>query len=507
MKRLRWIWQGDRYLRLTILMAVVASLSSFAYFFYNNLTLLNIDASSHLMIAKRVVHGLTPGFAHLGGYWLPLPHILILPFIWNDFMYWSGLAGSIVSISSFVLTTVFIYKIALLFTGDKKASLIATFIFAINPNVLYMQSTPMTESLLILFMVASVYYLSKWSQNVDNLQYLFGTALAVFLATLTRYEGWALLLVVMAVLLYICTKNRFGYQKIEAHLIYFGSLAGFGILFWLIWEQVILGDFLFFHRGEYSNLSFAVGSETTGNLYMSTLSYSISTLMNVGVVGLLLGIAGLVYFLVSNQPKADKISMLVLVSPIPFFIYSLYGGQVEQKVPGIGSGGMYCIRYGLLMVPAFAVFAGYLAKRPWIKVLVVIAVSAGIVTMVLTNNIAALNDSAATRLSARSIQTSIAAKWLSSNYDEGLVLMENKNHEILTFESRIPMKNFIYEGSLGYWETSLEDPTKHAHWILMTQMNGRQDKVWKALHNTPQLLNYDLVYQNGGTEIYKRKNK
>jgi len=515
MKRLRWIWQGDGYLRLTILMAVVASLVSFLYFYSNNLTLLHVDTEAHLMIAKRVVDSLAPGFAQLGGVWPPLQHFLMLPFVWNDFMYWSGLAGSIVSMASYVLATVFIYKIALLLTEDKGAGLVAAFIFAINPNVLYMQSTPMSELLSICSIVATVYYLMKWSQDVNKLQYLFGTALAIFLATLTRYETWALLLAVVAVLLYIFIKNRFSYYKIEGHLVYFGALAGFGILLWLLWCQVILGDFLYFQRSEYALRRFeeVIGERFVGDLYLSTLVYSLAVVKDAGVASSLLGIAGLAYFLISTRFKANKISTLVLLFPLPFFVVALYGGQLPIHVPGIAgiSGDMYNIRYGLMAIPAVVLFAGYLTKkRVWLKALVVIGVTAGTVMMFHTNNIITLNDHLAVRASEKHVHQGFVAKWFSQNYDEGYVLMENNGNEQIVFESRIPMRNFIYEGSDRYWEPALKNPQDFVDWVFMRgeaepSLYG-PDKVWKALHGTPQLLeNYDLFYQDKKVEIYKRK--
>src|SRR5580692_8055029 len=45
--------------------------------------LLYIDSISHLEIARRVVSSTSPGLAQLGYVWLPLPHLLMLPFVWS----------------------------------------------------------------------------------------------------------------------------------------------------------------------------------------------------------------------------------------------------------------------------------------------------------------------------------------------------------------------------------------------------------------------------------------
>jgi len=513
MKRLRWIWRGDLYLRAVILLAVIASISSFAYFYSHEMTVLYNDAKSHLMIAKRVVDSLTPGFAQLGGVWLPLPHILMLPFIWNDFMYWSGLAGSIVSMASFILATVFIYKIALLLTEDKGAGLIAAFIFAINPNVLYMQSTPMTELPLFLFMAASIYFLTRWSQT-NSLIYLVATGGAVFLATITRYEGWILLLGVTVALIYICVRQRFGHQKTEGHVVYFGILAGFGIFLWFVWNQVIFDDALGFMRGEYAKPSLwvAEGELAIGNLSIATRTFWLATTHNLGPVVLAMAGLGLVYYLLRTKISADKIGPLILLMFFPFFVTALYLGQRPLHIPEI-TGYMYNVRFGLVMILPAAFTTCYLTnigkgtKIAWLpKVLVISLVSFATMATFQTNNVITLNEPASEKEASEwGVRAVATAQWLSQNYDEDLILMANFGNESIAFESRIPMGKFIYEGSYKYWEPALENPQDFAKWVFM-RGGITPDKVWKALHSTPQLLdNYDLVYQNGGIEIYKRK--
>src|SRR6266496_4091581 len=55
------------------------------------------DAESHLNIARRILDSRTPGFEQLGTAWLPLPHVLMLPFVMHDFLWFSGLGGAIAS--------------------------------------------------------------------------------------------------------------------------------------------------------------------------------------------------------------------------------------------------------------------------------------------------------------------------------------------------------------------------------------------------------------------------
>src|ERR1700686_848576 len=65
------------------------------YFYKTGATLYWGDAESHLDIARRVAESRTPGWAQLGTAWLPLPHLLMLPLVRNDWMWRTGLAGGI----------------------------------------------------------------------------------------------------------------------------------------------------------------------------------------------------------------------------------------------------------------------------------------------------------------------------------------------------------------------------------------------------------------------------
>src|SRR3990167_1086414 len=127
-------------LKIVILVLGFISVFSFVYYYQNKLGLAYNDARSHLDIGRRVVEGLKPGLAQLGSVWLPLPHALMIPTIWNDFMWHSGLAGALISMVSFIATGLLIYvyleKIKVGFLGKVTGVLI----FASNINILYLQS-------------------------------------------------------------------------------------------------------------------------------------------------------------------------------------------------------------------------------------------------------------------------------------------------------------------------------------------------------------------------------
>jgi hypothetical protein len=64
------------------------------------LTLSHYDAKAHLVVARRVIDSITPGWQQIGAVWLPLPHLLNLLPVQVDALYRTGVSGIAISILS-----------------------------------------------------------------------------------------------------------------------------------------------------------------------------------------------------------------------------------------------------------------------------------------------------------------------------------------------------------------------------------------------------------------------
>src|SRR6185369_15145757 len=113
------------------------------------LTLTHYDARGHLIVARRIVDSITPGWQQIGAVWLPLPHLLNALPVQIDLFYRTGASAVAISIASYAITTAAIAWIVRRITGSAPAAVAAAAVFALNPNVVYLQSTPMTEPLLL----------------------------------------------------------------------------------------------------------------------------------------------------------------------------------------------------------------------------------------------------------------------------------------------------------------------------------------------------------------------
>jgi hypothetical protein len=143
--------------------ALAIALVALAYCVRHGTLLLYGDAVAHLHIARRVFDSITPGFRQLGSVWLPLPHILLLPFVWNMAWWQNGLAGACLSIPSYVLGCAGIYRLARMWL-DMPAAIVVVAFYGLNPGLLYMATTAMTEPLFLAEMIWAVLLIVQYER-------------------------------------------------------------------------------------------------------------------------------------------------------------------------------------------------------------------------------------------------------------------------------------------------------------------------------------------------------
>jgi hypothetical protein len=475
--------------------------------------LLYVDSISHLEIARRVVSSTSPGLAQLGYVWLPLPHLLMLPLVWITPLYLNGFAGAIVSMGAYVAAAVLIYKIAFRLTGRKFAGVVAAAVFGLNVNMLYMQSTPMTEALLFAALAAMVYCVQQWA-DTDKYTYLVGGAVAAVGGTLTRYESWPVLACLVVAVVFIAWQRRSGRMtakirrsSTQDRFLTFTVVGFAGIAAWLVWNWAIFGSPLNFQIGSYAKPSNWVssGEPFIGNWVIAAKTYWYAMTDNETMPVLLLGTAGLVWLLVREwvikRTVARTLPVLSLLVILPFFIASLYSGQRPLHVLQI-SNDLYNVRFGLVMLVPTAILIGYLVGtlqriRPAMCV-------AGALVLVLVAGLGAnmiRHDSVVTYTAARETLTSstVVAQdpvvaYVKTHYTGGLVLMESFGNENIAFQ--LPSDELVYEGSYRQWQPALRDPAAHhIEWIIARYGQfPSPDKVALALGQR-QLSPYSLVYE------------
>ena len=473
----------DPALAALTVVAVVASVVAYLVYASGHNLLGYPETMARLFIARSLVDAPAPGLSQLGGVYLPLPQLLATPTIWLDSWYHSGLSASVVSMAAYVLAIRYLYKTGLGLTGMPFAGVAAAVVFGANPDVLYLQSTPMTVTMLAACAAAAVYHLMRWSQ-IGAYRQLAGTATAVLLASLTSYPGWALDGAVLLAVGYVAWRQAAGsgmagpsggpagrnpgladrIHAIEAHLVFYSLPALSGIAGWLVWSA------RFPVRVQLRFPAYWFAPELAGSGSMLTW----------------IALAGLGYYLARTRLRPETVAPLVLAVFIP-------------RACGV-----------LVVLPA-ALFAGYFAEdlasgaaRYFRAAAVTAAVCAIAVTAVAAaswaGGVGSLRAARTAHAGSGQQADLRAGAWLRMHAGGRQVLMELSGNEAVAFA--LPPGQVIDEASNGLWQPALGDPASRGiGWIYMR----RSDEVWNRLRGSSGLSGYVLVYSAPDRRIYERQ--
>src|ERR1700749_2966244 len=124
---------------LTVATTIVGA-SAIAHYARLGLTLSHYDARGHLVVARRIIDSITPGWQQIGAVWLPLPHLLNALPVQIDFLYRTGASAVAISIASMAIASWAIATLIHRATGSWEGGVVASALLMLNPNVLYLQS-------------------------------------------------------------------------------------------------------------------------------------------------------------------------------------------------------------------------------------------------------------------------------------------------------------------------------------------------------------------------------
>lgn len=501
----------EKYLLWAVVL-ILAAVSIFYFSFYlnNGLGLNYNDARSHLDIGRRVVEGLKPGIAQLGSVWLPLNHILMIPLIWNNWAWHTGFAGAFWNMISFVSTGYLIYKILENLNVGKLGRVFGVLVFAANLNVLYLQSTAMTEPLLLATMTAGCYYLMLWAKD-NKIINLVKSSFWVMLATLVRYDGWFLLLFAAGIVAIITFVKR-GYKVSEGLSVLYLTMGAFGIFLWFVWNWVIFNDPLYFILGPFSAHAQQLVMEQAGslptkhNLLLSIQVYFYSVFYNSVTTTALIGFFGGLVLWFDKKIKPElRFASFALMSPLFFNIVALYFGFSVIFIQGISGNTWFNIRYGVMLMPTFAIFAGYLVNRFSNLKWVIVGSFLFVTFFAFANRDSVAIDDA--RVGSSQKNVSEVSGYLEKNTKDraGFILISAASHDAIIFSSNLPMKKFIHEGTGKYWESATTTPDRWARWIVMRTYD-KNDLTYKAVGDLQSFKTmYKLVDSYPFADIYELK--
>lgn len=181
-------------------LALVLGASAAVVYGRAGLSLSHYDAKAHLVVARRIVDSITPGWEQIGAVWLPLPHLLNLLPVSVDAFYRTGTAAVAISVVALGLGTAATAAIIGRLTGSRSGAIAAAALLASNPNVLYLHATPMTEPLLFVTTLMVAWRLTEWA-TAESLEVPPSLGWWMVAACLTRYEAWPVVAALVALAL------------------------------------------------------------------------------------------------------------------------------------------------------------------------------------------------------------------------------------------------------------------------------------------------------------------
>ncbi len=504
---------------IAIAAGVIGLIATFVVWRSGGLLLYN-DAQTHLVIARRVLDSQNTGFQQLGTVWLPMPHILLLPFVAIFPLWQSGLAGGVLGSVCLAVSAAALWRISSRLGFGRPARLVTVAVFVLNPSILYLSTTALTEPVLIAALLSAVAGLSGWitarpSESPGELAIFAGVPTAI--AVLSRYEGWAFVAAGAAFVI-IASWRRWGSVSYTATLtlsFMAAPIAAAG--WWITYNWVRYGDPLDFARGEYSaaaqqaELADLGLLPTKGNLGLAITTYNWNVQNVAGIAVVVIAGLGLLALLWTRG--LSTLSLLVMVTGFvyPFAILGLWLGQTAIRNDVSLPLGTFNIRFGAPAVPVIALLVGVMvdavARRGRrlghlcaAACLAVILASAAWAVAAPDERMGVVREGNINAAGSQSADE--AAVWLGQNYQGGFILIDDvANPQLMSLNVRLDQLWSSYNGT--EFERVLANPYDRVNYVF-TDSADPSDRVWRAVSQDPNFTSrFFPVHRSGSVTVWQ----
>jgi hypothetical protein len=397
-----------------------------------------------------------------------------------------------------------VYGLTVRGLASRPTAWIAALIYALNPNLIYMQATAMGESLYLALFVWSAVYLAEFVRQVQDeadhaAKSLKKCGLVVSAAMLVRYDGWFLAAVIAACAVIIMWRLPAFARPVRRGLVNFLLFTGFTGALFLVYNQAVFGNALEFANGPYSARAIQQRSKTpTMPTYPgeksprdAALQFLKVSRLNVaeGWPELWLFTAALVVLLAAIYFSRRYLSWAILWTPVPFYVLCIAWGSVPIYHPEWWPFSYYNVRYGLQLLPAIAVFAALACKfaanfvRPRYVIAAAGLMIAASYLSVWQKAPICLREARVNGAERMALEQKLAEK-LMSLPQSATVVMYCGAHPAALQMVGVPLKRRLCENNHPGWEDALARPAESADYLVAFA----GDPVAVAVHEHPQGL-------------------
>jgi hypothetical protein len=484
--------------------ALFIGVAAALYYHRIGLTLSHYDARGHLVVARRIFDNITPGWQQIGAVWLPLPHLLNALPVQIDFLYRTGASAVAISVASFVVAAGAVAWIVVSATGSEAAGACAALVFVLNPNVLYLQSTPMTEPLLVALMTLAIAMLIDWTRRVNVhsggpcppvwLRSPRGVGTVLALGCLTRYEAWPVTAAALTLAAWAIWR-RSGSPglaiRAAAAVAIYPSVA---IIGFTVFSRVVIGEWFV------SDGFFVPENKARGDLMLAVREIAWGTRMLGGAALVWVGLAGVAALAVLGLVSRRRVEAIIAVA---------LGATAATPLVAFYKGHPFRIRYMVPLIAIEAIGAGVAAgmvrkaRLPAAAAVAILAVATlrpfdATAPMVIEAQWDRPNAPVRARVTACLGRPRPGEKIMASMGSLGHYMQEAS-------AAGYELRDFLHEGNGDIWLAAIEHPRPFADWLLIEEKAEGGDLLAHIARDRPRFLDgYSRVCDGAGLALYRR---
>jgi hypothetical protein len=496
--------------RLLTAVALLAGLAAWLLYLNEGLVLAHYDAKAHLVVARRVIDSLTPGWRQIGAVWLPLPHLIQLLPTQLDVFYRSGAFGSLLSIACLAVAVWAMSRLVLSMTGSILGAISSAALIVVNPNLLYVHVTPMTEPLLLAATLVSVVLLREWLITSPGDRVPSSLGWALFLTTWTRYEAWPILAGAIGVAAFVLWRQGQPLGLVVRQTWRLARWPAAAVVLFLVLSRLTVGAW-FVSGGFYERDPTYDAQVVKSLLAIWWGTHRLSGYV-IEIVGLTAA-AWVVWRAVRNPHESPNLVTVALFAAAALPAYAFYEAhpfRIRYMVPVVMTCALFCgVAVGALtgrsvrtgptggqrigptawLLAALLVASTLIESPPWSRSS----------PLLVEAQLDAANGAARQQVTGCLAPVYHGEKVLASMGSLAHYMQELSHHGFA-------IADFIHEGNGALWDLALETgPAPHAGWMLVEEQSEGGDVLAQRIRRHDTFTRgMTKVCEGGGVSLYRR---
>lgn len=412
-----------------------------------------------------------------------------------DAFYRSGASAIALSVVSVAVACLAVSSVILRLTGSGSGAIAAAALLLLNPNVLYLQSTPMTEPLLFATSLTGIALTVVWIE--DGGRWPVGPGLAFAAACLTRYEAWPIAAVAIALTAAVVVRRGASISDGVAATLRLAIFPALAIGLFLVNSRWTVGAWFISSGFFIPENTAALGHPSVA---LDQIREGLGHLSGTALVWS--GYAGAGLTLVAFARSRSRAPLLLLLSlagaaALPWYAY-IHGHPFR-------------VRYDVPLVAACAALAGAGIGMVWSRAQPIVA--AAVVAMALAQAqpldrrapLIVESQRDAANMSGRRAVT----EYLARHYDGRTLMMSmgSLGHYMQDLSAQgFRIRDFVHEGNGDIWNFALSDPRSVVGWIAIEEKAEGGDLLYLEARRHPAFLEgFTRVAEGGGVALYQHR--